>query len=159
MIRAAIIPLLVFLGLFGCGKKPVDQVTYVAGDDARMNAAIQKAKATVGTFISALKAPKPGQTGFSVKKAFSDGTNTEYIWLAPVTFDGKSFHGTVNNEPEKVKGVKFGEKASVASADISDWMYIENRKLVGGETLRALRDAMTPAERAEMDRSLPFSVE
>ena len=51
-----------------------------------------------------------------------------------------SFQGTVNNEPEKVKTVKMGQKVTVA-AKISDWMYVENRKLVGGYTMRVLRSA------------------
>jgi hypothetical protein len=38
-------------------------------------------------------------------------------------------------------------------------MYVENRKLVGGETLRVLRDTATPAERADFDKSVPFSIE
>ena len=38
-------------------------------------------------------------------------------------------------------------------------MYVENRKLVGGYTLRVLRDAVTAAERAEFDKSVPFVVE
>jgi uncharacterized protein YegJ (DUF2314 family) len=58
------------------------------------------------------------------------------MWLTPVSFDGTTFHGTVNNEPEKVKTVRMGQKVTVAPSEISDWMYVENRKLVGGYTLR-----------------------
>jgi hypothetical protein len=42
----------------GCGEGQTqleDKVTYVAGDDARMNAAIDKARSSVETFIAALK--------------------------------------------------------------------------------------------------------
>jgi uncharacterized protein YegJ (DUF2314 family) len=150
----------VVFALAGCGKKhPALKVTYVADDDPRMNAAMEKARATVKTFVAALKSPKAGQSAFSIKMAFTDGGNTEHMWLTPVTFDGSKFTGTVNNEPEKVKSVKMGQKVTVASDKISDWMYIENRKLVGGETLRVLRDALTPAERADFDKSVPFVVE
>jgi uncharacterized protein YegJ (DUF2314 family) len=76
-----------------------------------------------------------------------------------VSFDGTTFHGTVNNEPEKVKTVRLGQKVTVAPSEISDWMYVENRKLVGGYTLRALRDAMSPAERADLDKGLPFVID
>jgi hypothetical protein len=90
---------------------------------------------------------------------FTDGGNVEHMWLTPVTYDGSKFAGTVNNEPEKVKSVKWGQKVTVAPDKISDWMYIWDRKLVGGETLRVLRSAMTPAERAEFDRSVPFTID
>jgi uncharacterized protein YegJ (DUF2314 family) len=154
---------LMILTLFftGCRKKPPveDKVTYVADDDSKMNAAIEKARSTADTFITALNSPKANQTAFSVKMAFTDGGNTEHMWLTPVSYDGTKFVGTVGNEPEKVKNVKLGQKVSVGPSEISDWMYVENRKLVGGYTLRALRDAMSPKERAEFDKSVPFVVE
>jgi uncharacterized protein YegJ (DUF2314 family) len=152
--------ILAVLIALGCGKK-TDQppVTYVEGDDPGMNAAIEKARKSVAQFVTAHKAPKPGQNGFSVKKAFTDGTNTEHMWLMKVTYDGKAFHGVLNNDPERVTNAKIGDKASVDATQISDWMYIDNKKLVGGYTLRAIRDKMKPDERAKMDKSLPFKIE
>ena len=151
---------IVALAVIGCGKKQsADKVTYVADDDPRMNAAMDKARSTVKTFTVALQSPKAGQISFAIKMGFTDGGNTEHMWLTPVTFDGSKFTGTVNNQPEKVKSVKIGEKVTVAPDKISDWMYIDNRKLVGGETLRVLRATLTPAERADFDKSVPFVVE
>lgn len=104
----------------GCGKKhPVDKVIYVPEDDPRMNAAMEKARSTAQTFIAALKSPKPGQSAFAVKIQVIDGKNVEYIWLNKVSFDGQGFQGTVNNEPEKVKNVKMGQKMSIELASIS----------------------------------------
>lgn len=116
---------LVALALSGCGKEhPADKVTYVADDDPRINAAIEKARSTVKSFTAALKSPKAGQSGFSIKMAFTDGDHIEHIWLTPVSFDGTRFTGTVSNEPEGVRSVKMGQKVSVAPDEISDWMYI-----------------------------------
>ncbi len=152
--------LLVVLLLAGCSNRdPADKVTYVDASDSKMNAAIEQARSTADTFIAALQAPQPGQTGLSIKMAFTDGTNTEHMWLTDVKFDGTKFHGTVNNDPDRVKNVTNGQKASVARAEISDWMYVENGKLVGGYTLRVLRDGLSDAERADFDKSVPFAIE
>ncbi|HEV8071908.1 MAG TPA: DUF2314 domain-containing protein [Planctomycetaceae bacterium] len=145
---------------YGCSHtKSPDKVIHVRPDDPRMNAAIEKARASVGTFIAALQSPKPGQVGFGVKAKFTDGRHDEHIWLDDVTYDGVNFQGTIGNEPEMVNNVKNGQTATVAPAEISDWMYIENRKLVGGETIRVLRDSVSPSERAELDKSVNFIVE
>jgi uncharacterized protein YegJ (DUF2314 family) len=162
-------PLLFVVVLFslvvGCSSKKkgvdkgVDKVTLIEDDDPRMSAAIDKARDTVKTFITALKAPKAGQKAFSVKMAFSDGDQVEHMWLSPVTFDGKVFQGTVNNDPQMVSNVKIGQKVTVEPGDISDWMYVENRKLVGGYTFRVMRDAMSAKERKEFDRSVPFTID
>jgi uncharacterized protein YegJ (DUF2314 family) len=147
----------VVLSAAGCAKQ--SPVTRVARDDPRMNAAIQKARTSVGSFTAALKSPKPGATAFSVKAPFTDGTNTEHMWLTSVTFDGKLFHGAVNNKQEKVANVKFGDKVTVPTSQISDWMYVQNHKLIGGYTLRALRDALPASEQIEFDKSVPFTVD
>lgn len=158
MRRIALVGALVLAA--GCGRKhPADRITYVAEDDPRMTAAVAKARASTDKFVAALRSPKPGQTAFSVKAPFTDGGETEHMWLTPVTFDGKAFQGTVNNEPAKVHTVKLGQRVTVEAGKISDWMYLEKGKLVGGHTLRVLRDTMPAAERAEFDKTVPFVID
>jgi uncharacterized protein YegJ (DUF2314 family) len=158
--RFTVLVVVLALGISGCSKShPIDKVTHVADSDPRMNAAIDKAKSTVNTFIVHLKSPKPGETGFAIKTMFTEGAQKEHMWLSPVTFDGKNFQGIINNDPEAVTNVKIGQRVTVSPASISDWMYLDNRKLVGGYTLRVLRDMSSPAERAEFDKSVPFIIE
>jgi uncharacterized protein YegJ (DUF2314 family) len=145
------------LALFGCGKKnDTDKVVMVDDNDAAMNSAIAKARETVGTFVQALKSPKAGQRGFAVKFAIKDKNGTEHFWVTDVAFDGSTFRGKINNEPEIVKTVKFGQTVSDDKSHISDWMYIDSGKLVGGYTIRVLRDKLSAQERADFDRGVPF---
>jgi uncharacterized protein YegJ (DUF2314 family) len=144
----------------GCSRQaPVDRVTYVPDDDPKMAAAIEKARQTLPTFFAALNAPKATQKGFAVKVPFKDGDQEEHMWLSPVRYDGKKFHGTINNEPETVKTVKMGDAVSIEPAEISDWMFIDQGKLVGGHTIRALRDHMNAQERADFEKNFPFKLD
>jgi uncharacterized protein YegJ (DUF2314 family) len=144
----------------GCGKsEPVDRVTYVKDDDPKMNTAMEKARSTVQTFITALKAPQKDQVGFAVKKGFKDGDKTEHMWVSPVVFDGANFRGKVNNDPNIVTNVKNGQAVTIGPDELSDWMFIDGNKLVGGETLRVLRDSLPAGERAAFDKSVPFTIE
>ena len=128
-----ILPILILAG--GCSRPaPEDRISYVSAGDAKMNAAMATARATVGKFKTALASPASDQTGFSVKMPVTEDGKTEHMWLADVTYDGKSFHGTINNEPEMVKSVKLGQKVSVDATGISDWMYVDKGALVGGYT-------------------------
>ncbi|MFO7904904.1 MAG: DUF2314 domain-containing protein, partial [Pirellulaceae bacterium] len=113
----------------------------VADDDPQMTAAIQQARANIDGFIAALSNPQPNQKAFSVKVAISDGDQTEHLWLVPVRFENGRFIGRINSEPQKVETVKFGEEIGVAKDKISDWIYAENRKMVGGFTARVLQGA------------------
>lgn len=146
-------------GLFlGCGKKPPeDKVINVADNDPAMNAAIQKAKDTVlQQFVPALQAPKAGQVGFAIKYPVGDGKTFEHFWISRVTFDGKKFTGKLDNIPKLVKTVKLGQTMNIAPDEISDWMYLDNGRLVGGFSIRVLRDSLKGKEREDFDKETPF---
>jgi uncharacterized protein YegJ (DUF2314 family) len=38
-------------------------------------------------------------------------------------------------------------------------MYVENNKLVGGYTIRVLRDGLSASERADFDKEFPFKID
>jgi len=135
------------------------QVTYVDDEDPKMVAAIQKARSTIDEFIQALANPGPSQSGFAIKLPVKDGEEVEHMWVSGVRYEGGRFIGTLDNEPVTVKTVKLGQEVEVARDELSDWMYLEGDKLVGGYTLHAMRDNMTPEERQDFDSSLPFKVE
>jgi uncharacterized protein YegJ (DUF2314 family) len=150
--------------LSGCGDTPErgkqdgqPNVVAVDDEDSQMDSAISKAKDTVETFIEALKAPKPTQQKFAVKKPFktNDG-GMEHIWITSVRHDGKNFLGELGNDPVNVPSIKFGDPVTVASSEISDWMYLEDGKIVGGYTMRVIRQRMDPAEAAEFDKRIKF---
>jgi uncharacterized protein YegJ (DUF2314 family) len=153
---------LLLAAISGCGesgdgntvvrRKGQPDMVRVKDDDAKMNVAIEKARATVQEFVAALKSPKPGESGFAIKKPFViSGTNAEHIWLSEVSYDGKVFHGRVNNDPVDVKGIKLGDPATVSPSELSDWMFIRKGKLAGGETIRVLYDLSSPAGRKKFE--------
>ena len=150
----------------GCGDsvKVVERegepdVYGVVENNAQMNAAIEKARQSVDTFIKALQNPGAAQTFFSIKAKFTDGDEVEHIWLESVTYDGKKLQGKIGNEPLYIKNISLGDAVSVMPKDISDWMFVENGKLVGGFTLQVLRNQMSGEERKKFDESIPFVIE
>jgi uncharacterized protein YegJ (DUF2314 family) len=145
----------------GCNEKSSqtnqgDSVIKVADGDAEMNAAISNAKATLTSFITTLHAPQSNQNYFLIKGKFASGDSYEHIWVADISFDGSNFCGVVANEPEKSSGLSFKQKVEVATTNVTDWMYVQDGKLVGGFTSRVLRSRMTEKERQDEDSSIPY---
>lgn len=134
-------------------------VIMVPDHDPEMDAAIERARASVGTFISRLQAPAQGDANFAVKVPIRDGDQVEHFWLDDVRYANGVFNGKLGNEPEIVTGHKYGENVSVAQTEISDWMYVQNDVLVGGHTIRLLRQRMTPEERDRLDAEMTFRIE
>ena len=151
---------------FGCDEGPTvverdgePPITFVEKGDPAMASAIEKARATVDQFTAALEDPQPGQGDFSIKYPVVDGEMVEHMWLVPVRFEDGRFIGNINNEPYDVTTVKLGDEVTVAPDEISDWMYVEDNKLVGGYTIRVFRDQLNDAERKALDADLGFTVD
>ncbi len=159
----------VALALAGCGSSQREgdvvkrdgepDIVRVSDEDAEMNKAVQMARSTAEKFIASLKAPSAKQTGFSVKKPFREGGKVEHIWLSDVSVDNSNFKGLVGNDPIDVKNIKLGDPATVAKDEISDWMYIEDGKLVGGYTIRVLYSRMSPEEKKDFSANLGFIID
>jgi uncharacterized protein YegJ (DUF2314 family) len=115
----------------------------LSSGNAEMNAAIAKGRATLPTFWTSYDASKPSETGHSLKVRFANPRNNgEHIWMADV----KMTAGRFANAPRDLPGKKAGEVALFNEADISDWMFMRNGKIVGGETIRPLLKSLPKAD-------------
>ena len=130
----------------------------VPKDHVAMHRAVIEARKTVGKFITALKHPGPGQQDFEVKKPFIQGNEVEHIWLSDVRFVGNRFQGQVDNQPRKIHGLKLGQLVSVNPDEISDWLYVDNGKLIGGYTVRAHYNELSPEQKQAFDRGADFKI-
>jgi uncharacterized protein YegJ (DUF2314 family) len=121
--------------------------------DTEMNAAIARARASLPIFWVSYASPQPSETGHWLKVRF-EAKPEECIWMNDVKAlgDGR-YSGRFANRPMYLKGRALGDVAEFAEADIADWMFMRNGKIVGGETTRPLLDSLPKAE-ADAHRAL-----
>ncbi|HEY4256149.1 MAG TPA: DUF2314 domain-containing protein [Candidatus Udaeobacter sp.] len=131
----------------------------VSDNDKQMDRAVENAQRTLGFFIAALKAKQGGDTVFEIKKGFIDGDKVEHLWMKRITYDGKNFHGEIDNRPREVNNVHLGQRFTVAPEAVSDWMFLKDGKLIGGYTTRVLYARLSPEDKAEFDRHAEFKIE
>lgn len=156
--RVSLVIALAALASADCKRRqqPYPETVRAATDDSEMNAAIAQARSTLDSFVNALRSPSPTQHDFSIKARFDGGGHTEHMWISPVEFDGAQFSGLLNDEPVELKSPKRDERVVVDASRVSDWMFVDGKKLRGGYTLRVMRARLSPAERRELDRSLGY---
>lgn len=126
----------------------------VDSGDEEMNEAIRKSRLSFDEFLAAFKSKKGSQRNFSVKMPFSTEYGAEHIWLTNMEIKDGKLLGIVDNLPQSVNTVRLGDVVELDRDKISDWFYIDDEKLVGGLTIRVLRDRMKPSERKRFDRTL-----
>lgn len=132
---------------------------HVHDADKAMDEAVHEALRTLGKFTTALTTPKSGQRGFAVKKRCTKGDKCEHLWLTAVRFDGRDLRGKVDNDPIELKTPRLGEEVTVQPEEITDWMYIENGRLVGGYTLRVYYSRLSTTEKQQFTKTMGFSLE
>lgn len=131
----------------------------IADNDKAMDRAVEHAQRSLGFFMAALRAKKPGDAMFEIKKGYVDGDKVEHLWISNVTYDGKTFHGKINNRPLDVKNVRLGQRVTVAPGDVSDWMFLKTGKLIGGFTTRVLYARLSAGDKALFDKQAEFKIE
>jgi uncharacterized protein YegJ (DUF2314 family) len=131
----------------------------VATDDAEMNEAIKTSRLTFDKFLTSFKSKNSSQRSFSVKMPFATEYGAEHIWLTNMQIKDGKLVGIVDNLPQSVTTVRLGETVEIDDGKISDWFYIENDRLVGGLTIRLLRDRMSSSERKRFDRTFGATVD
>ncbi len=111
-----------------------------------MIAAIAKARETLPQFWQIFDKRERGEVDFSLKVKITDKNGTEHFWATDIERrDGKKM-GTISNDPNIVAAVKLGDRIEIPDADISDWLYMRDGKMVGNETLKPLLKTMPAAE-------------
>lgn len=135
----------------------VAQITDVSPENKAVNAAIEKAKATLPVFFERLANRQPGEENFLIKIRYEttkeDGGG-EHIWAKDVTKDGDSVSATIDNVPRNIPNLSKGQRVTVPISRVTDWLYEQNGKYRGAYTVRALVPFMTKQQAADMRKRL-----
>ena len=156
-----IIPLVAIFAVSGCSKKEEGEagLTSIEAADTEMNAAMAEARRTLPEFEDRLANPRPTQTLTIIKGRFTEGEKVEHMWLNQIVVTSEGYRGVLGNDPYELTGMKAGETLLVARDDVSDWVVVDDGKLVGGYTMRVLRSRLPPDERAAFDEQNGIRIE
>lgn len=128
----------------------------MSASSRELAAAVTKARETLPEFWAMYEKPEAGVSDFAVKLAVMAPKSRmkEYIWITNLKREAEGkITGEINTSPGHVKAVKLGQKLTFEEADIADWMFTRNGKIVGNWTLRPMMNHM-PMGEADLYRSM-----
>ena len=143
--------LLLFSGVAGA------QTTDVSPENAAVNAAIEKAQATLPAFFERIAKPRSGDSGFLVKIKYAKKVEKggyEHIWAGNIVKQGENISATISNEPVDIPHLSKGQRVTVPITQLTDWLYVRDGKYVGAYTVRALLPFMKKDQADEMRKRL-----
>lgn len=93
-------------------------------NDARMDAAIEKARVRWPEFLTTFAARTGQEQGpFIVKMRFGAGDKAEHMWVEVQSIDGDQITGTLMNEPFYLARPRKGQTVTRPQSEVSDWAY------------------------------------
>jgi uncharacterized protein YegJ (DUF2314 family) len=130
----------------------------VPSADAEMNAAIAKARATLPKFWGSFENPGNDEEWFTLKVYFQvdrpGGPRRSHVWVESIErLANGRLAGRLSNDPRDIEG-KAGDRVEFDSEQISDWMFMRNGKIVGGETIRVLLPRMPKTQADDLRKKL-----
>lgn len=115
-----------------------DEAFVVAKDDPAILAARDKALATLDRFLAVNERRPPNSRAYALKVAVRDGDRVEWFWIRDFVREGSRFRGAIDNTPRVVRTVQNGQQIAFQRADIGDWMYLQDGRMMGNYTACAL---------------------
>jgi uncharacterized protein YegJ (DUF2314 family) len=124
-----------------------EPIYQISAEDAEMNAAMARGRATLQEFYARLASPAADETEFIIKFDIAPGDDVEYVWASDLDRSTSPMTGVLTNQPEQTTH-EIGDRVPIPEADIVDWMFRRGRVMQGGFTARVLLKHMTPEDAA-----------
>ncbi len=119
-----------------------EPVIEVSDDDPRMAAAEKVARDRWPEFVEAFgKASIENSEKFIVKAEFTEGSNSEFMWVTVRKIIGEQIHGILTNDPHELVDVFRGAEVKFGLERLNDWIFpAVDGTPVGGFTLDILSE-------------------
>ena len=143
--------------LFSCGKnadKPSPAVE-VERSDKELEKIAENARQALPIFFRNLARPEAGANNFFVKYplAADDGAS-EQVWLGGIRVKDGFYYGRLANT-SKLPGGRNKDKLITFDPDkITDWMYIQDGKIIGGRSIKYLLEKTPETQRSEDQKKI-----
>jgi uncharacterized protein YegJ (DUF2314 family) len=115
----------------------------------------ENAGRTLPIFFRNLARPETGAGNFCVKYPLTaDDNSIEQVWLGGIHFKDGVYYGSLANTAMRLDSMKKGGTITFDPDAITDWMYIQDGKIIGGRSIKYLLEKIPEEERSERQRKI-----
>jgi uncharacterized protein YegJ (DUF2314 family) len=136
--------------LFSCDKRPASPTLEVERSDKELEKIADNARRALPVFFRNLARPEAGANNYYVKYPLSSDDHTEQVWLGSIRSRKGIYYGTIANttiSPTK-------KRVTIDTEQITDWMYIQDGKIIGGRSIKYLLEKIPEEKRSEDQRKI-----
>jgi uncharacterized protein YegJ (DUF2314 family) len=115
-------------------------VILIDEDESKLRAATEEARRRWPEFVGAFHSRRDGQI-FSVKAPFRDGEEVEWMWVTVSEITEDAVEGSLGNAPVNLHNIRESDHVRLPISAIADWAYAVDKNLIGGFSLKVLRNS------------------
>lgn len=114
-----------------------DPIEYRDKKDPQVISARKRAQEELPSFKASLIL-NSGKKGYSyfIKTDFVEKGEHEHMWVRINELELDGFHGTLENTPQIIKKLKFGDKVIVKEKNVEDYLFSDGKKNYGGYSVK-----------------------
>jgi len=137
---------------------PPSPTIEIEQNDKEIERIADNARRTLPIFFRNLTRPENGANNFYVKYPLSpdDGDVEpkvrEQVWLGNIRLKNNAYYGTLANTTSSTNGKN--KELTIDTDKITDWMYIQDGKIIGGQSIKYLLEKIPEDRRSEDQRKI-----
>ena len=144
--------------LLSCEKSsetPVVATMSVYQDDMEIQRIAEDARNTLPVFFRHLaRAGRDCYVKYPFAADGDGGIDREQVWLTDIQFSSGRYFGVIANAPRHLSGMNRGDRVVFDMDAITDWMYVRDGKITGGESIKYLLEKIPESRRSDRERKL-----
>jgi uncharacterized protein YegJ (DUF2314 family) len=159
-----LLPVIFYLlfAISSCDKnasQPPSPEIEVEQSDKEIERIAENARCTLPTFFRNLARPESGANNFYIKyPLISDDGGVEpkvreQVWLGSIHLNGGVYYGRLANTTKLMESRK-GGSIIIDTDKITDWMYIQDGKIIGGRSIKYLLEKIPEEKRKEEQKKI-----
>ena len=129
-------------------------VIEVEQSDSELEKIADNAKRALPTFFRNLARPEAGANNFYVKYPLADDGAVEQVWLGDIRVKDGVYYGRLANTSSLLGDKKKDNLITFNPNAITDWMYIQDGKIIGGRSIKYLLEKTPETQRSENQRKI-----
>jgi uncharacterized protein YegJ (DUF2314 family) len=139
-------------------SRPPSPTIEIGQSDQEIEKIADNARRALPIFFRNLNRPENGANNFYIKYPLSSDSGgvepkvREQVWLGNIRFKNDSYYGIPANTPRAPGGKK--KRVTIDTDKITDWMYVQDGKIIGGRSIKYLLEKIPEDQRSEDQRSI-----
>jgi len=141
-------------------SRPPSPAIEIGQNDKEIERIADNARRALPIFFRNLARPEKWANNFYVKYPLSSDDGSvepkvrEQVWLGNIRFKNNSYYGTLANTAKSIDSRKKGDTIIINTDKITDWMYVQDGKIIGGQSIKYLLEKIPEDKRGVDQRKI-----